>query len=389
MAKITHIDEARRKTQKKRAGNKILMRACIIIVVCAAVIGVIYSKDLFTGISFSDIMQEAFGTVGKTGSYPASLMGAAASEIYSFNGSAAVLTDTNVQIFSRAGRRSANVQHNLESPVLNVYGNKMLLMGASGKTIKVLNKGGVTETKEFENTVYLAELSPKGLLAVAGAEKRHAAGINVYNEKDEVVFTWLSSENQVMALRFSPDSSKLAVVTAGAKNGAAFSTLKIFSIKNKEELCSVDFENEIFPVVKYTNSGVLLIGTSKAVLADENGEIVNKLSYNGKPISHFSLGDGENLLVLGSFKQDRRMTLVNINDRCEEIFSKDFEENIRDVYTDDNEVTVLCDNMIYIYDKQGGQKASLESDENAFGIIKMGDGIYLLKPHEVAKVTVE
>lgn len=381
MAVLTDIKQER----KKRSRIRLIKRLIVLVLVCGLTIAAIYSKELFAGIDIPALMQEAFGTVGKTGSYPVSLVGETGSAICNMGGSAAVLTDSNVQIYSRAGRRSGTMQNGFANPVLKVNGNRGILYARGDKTIKTLGKGGLLNTQDLEGLVYTAELAADGQMAVATQAQRRAAKVEVFDSAFNSLFTWLSAENQVLSLALSPDTQKLAVGTITARDGAILSAVNLFSIPEKSELGKVEFFETLLVALKYTANGVQVLGDNQTVFIDNAGETKGNYAYGGKPLAMYSTTGNSTALILGEYKRDRQVTVVSLSEQCNVNFSFVIKEHVRDVYTDGENTYILTDANLYIYNGQG-QCTQTIANENGDAVMASGADVYLLMPHEVAKV---
>lgn len=381
MAVLTDIKQER----KKRSRVRMFKRLIVLVVVCALTIAAIYSRELFRGFDLAGLIQEAFGTVGKTGSFPVSLVGETGTALYNMGGSAAVLTDSNVQIYSRAGRCSGTMQSGFANPVLKVNGNRGIMYARGDKTIKVLGKGGLLTKKELEGFIYTAEVAPGGQMAIARQEERRAARVEVVDNAFKSLFTWYSAENQVLALSLSPDAQKLAVGTITAKDGAMISAVNLFSVAEKKELGKVELPETLLVALKCTANEVLVIGDNLAAVYDSTGAAKGNYSFGGKTLSLYSAAGNTTGLVLGDYNRDRQVTVVSLGSQCNVNFSFVLKEQPRDIYTDGANTYVLTDMNLYIYNEQGQCTKTIPC-QNGEAVMASGSDVYVLMAREVSKV---
>lgn len=382
LATVTELNIER----KKRVRAKRLKRLILLVVLGALVIAVAYLRPLLDGISISTFMQEAFGTVGKSGSFPVSLVGETARGIYNLGGATAVLTDTNVQVLSPAGRPYGTVQNGFTEPVLKTSGSRAILYGKGAKGIALLNKGGKLAKTELDEIIVTAEVSANGRIAVATPSARYAASVRVFDSDFSPHFTWYSAENHVLALGLSSDASKLSVGTVTAQEGALVSAVKQFSVAQQKELCETRLDETLVLALKQVSHGVQAITDNKTLYINESGEIKNSYSYAGKPLALYSNTGNYTALVLGEYKSEHQVSVVALDASCNVQFAVVVHEQVRDVYTDSVLTYVLTDTALTVYNQNGQVQLKEPNESGWIGVAASGENVYLLQQHGVQKL---
>lgn len=382
MAQVTELNIER----KKRVRNKRLWRLVVLVLLGGAMTAAMYLFPLLEGISFSALMQEAFGTVGRSGSFPVSLIGETASGIYNLGGSAAVLTDTNVQVFSPAGRPYGTVQNGFAEPVLKTSASRAVLYGKGAKGLMLLTKGGKLAQTELDENVITAEVSGNGRVAAATPAARHAASVRVFDPDFNTLFTWYSAENHVLTLGLSADGAKLAVGTVTAQDGALLSFVKQFSVTQQKELCETRLSESLVLSLKYVQHGVQVVADNQTLLINETGEVKQSYPYAGKPLAGYSVTGSSAALVLGEYKSEHQLTVVSLDEQCGVRFALVVHEQVRDVYTDGLLTYVLTDTALTVYNQSGQVQLTEQNDFGWIGVAANGEDVYLLQQHGVQKL---
>lgn len=382
MAQVTELNIER----KKRVRQKRARRLVILVLLGGAMIAIAYLFPLLEGVSFNALMQEAFGTVGRSGSFPASLVGETASGIYNLGGSAAVLTDTNVQVFSPAGRPYGTVQNGFAEPVIKTSAARGVLYGKGAKGITLLSKGGKLAQTELDEIVVTAEVSANGRVAAATPSARHAASVRVFDDRFNTLFTWYSAENHVLTMGLSDDGARLAVGTVTAQDGALLSIVKQFSVTQHKEQSETRLAQSLVLALKYVSHGVQAIADDQTLLLDESGAVKQSYSYAGKPLSSYSSTGGSTALLLGDYKSEHQLTVVSLDAACGVRFALVVHEQVRDIYTDGALTYVLTDTALTVYNQSGQVELTQPNDSGWIGVAASGEHVYLLQQHGVQKL---
>ncbi len=382
MATVTELSIER----KKRVRTKRMKRLIVLLLLGVLMIAAVYARPMLEGVSVSVFLQEAFGTVGKSGSFPASLVGETARRIYTLDGAAAVLTDTNVQVFSPAGRPYTSVQNRFAEPVVKTNGSRAILYGRGAKGITLFGKSGKLAETELDEIIVTAEVGSNGRVAAATPAMRHAASVRVFDSAFETLFTWYSAENQVLALGLSPDTSKLCVGTVTAQDGALLSAVKMFSIAGQEELCEARFEESLLLALQYTAQGVQVVLDNSTLFMDETGAEKGRYSYAGKPLAAYSFTGGSTALVLGEYKTEHQVSVVSLDQLCNVRFALVLHEPVRDIYTDAQRTYVLTDTALTVYNQSGQAELTQPNTNGWIAVAANGEDVYLLQQHGIEKL---
>lgn len=382
MATVTELNIER----KKRVRTKRLRRFVLIALLGALMVLAAYARPLLEGVSVTAFMQEAFGTVGKSGSFPVSLVGETARSIHNLGGAAAVLTDTNVQVFSPAGRPYGTVQNGFAEPVLKTGGARGVLYGRGAKGLLLLTKGGLLAKTELDQQIITAEVASNGSVAAATPAQRYAAGVRVFDVDFNPVFTWYSAENHVVALGLNADASRLAVGAVTARAGGMVSVIKQFSVTAQSELCETTVEEAMVIGLKFIQRGLLAVTDMQTMVIDPDGTIKGSYSYAGKPLSGYSAAGNVTALALGEFKTEREVSVVTLDAACKVLFAQTVREPIRGLYTDGMLTYVLTDTALSVYNQKGQVQQTRPNTDGWIGIAASGEDVYLLLQHGVHKL---
>ncbi len=384
MAKLTGLEQARRKRRLKVGTRRLLFFFGTI----AAVIGVIVGVNAMWNSVFVEKVGREIASLGSGDGYPVVTEGKAVRDIYSFGPDVAVVTDTSLQVYNKSAKLMQDSQHNLSNPIAEFSEVRILMYEPNGKSISVYNCSKKLDEKKFNNPITAATISDSGVYAVATQGDRDASVVYVYNKASDLLFTWYSEE-RVSDIAVSPDGRSVAASTLVTQDGVLVTKTYFFNTSSKKQVSQCEFMDELALEIAYKdNDEIFMITDTAAHTVSLKGDIKNTYSYGGKEISGCSLEKRESpVLMLGDYENFRKTTLVVLDGECAEKSVIDIDADITD-FKGGEKISVLTEYGVYEYSYEGEliSSAKLTSGRSIAG--KKGY-VYINTPNGIEKIAAQ
>lgn len=241
------------------------------------------------------------------------------------------------------------------------------------------NRGEVLRVTS-EKEILDADMSEKGSLCYLSSAAGYKSVLAVYNEKQELVYRWLSSSTYMPLCAISDDGDRVAAVGLNQANGSFESTLNLFGIESEEILKTVSLGNQLVYDLSYLDHGDLCaIGETEVQILDSDGTSVGMYSYDGRYLKDYhSGGDGFLTLSLNMYRAGNRYYLVTVDEKGKEIASTYVGEEILDLSACGKYIAVLTNHGLTIYDRDLEIYDETETVNHATSVLMREDGTALL-----------
>ena len=330
MAEIKDFNKAK----KKKSHKKLIIKIAIVLLVLGAVVTVyVFRKSPFI-VSIRDFFSDGFSGYKKGDGYPADLPGGTMVEIDNMGNDVLLLTDTDLTFYNNSGAAYRQVKHGKTVPRMSANKNMAVVYDVGGKGVSVESKSKTVFSKSMEHNIIIADISQNDLIAVVTESSKYFSELSVYDAvSGEIVFQLMTSEETICDVGFSADGSKIGVSLIKTIEGELVSTVSVFNLKSDVPLFKTAFVDQlIFNVNFMQNDYVVATGDFAVSFIDASGQIVNEHSFNAQQFISFS-------------NESYKYHAVLIND-----------------------LTMINNYFVNIYDEKGTLVSSSSFDNEVFGI---------------------
>lgn len=382
MADIKDIKELRRKRNSKRA----IKRAVIFAVLALVIIGAVYFKETVAKENLTSAISDFFSIFGKGDGFPVSVPGSRTVSTLSMDKGAAVLTQTQIMVYSSSGKETLSELHGFSNPLMARNGNKLLVYDRGGKGIKVYSRTKLVFSKTFEEQIYAAEMSDD-YIAVVTASQTHSCEVTVLTTSYKEVMKWYCAEGRVTSVVFDDFRSKMFAAVADAKNGSFISTVYKIDIKDEVEELSKDIEGVLAVTAKKRGSGIAVIGQDRTVFLSSELAVQSEFLYNGETLSAFWYDhESERLAVsLSGSENDHSSKIYILSSSGEVSATVDAGGEVECLSYKKNTVAFISDGRLGICETKSGEVKYEETEIDTFGVSIGKDGIYTLGVTKIYK----
>lgn len=390
MSTITDL----RRERKRRNRRRMLKILFVVVLLVAAAAGSVflYEKYLKNGDGLPGLEQNelnvsssALGTASTTKGI--ALSGGEPQEIYSFDGSIGVLTDSEFVVYSANGKSTLNYKHGFNKPQVHITGPYALLYDAGGKKAVILSKNRVVLEKELEQSILCAAVSKDGYLGVATAASSFGTQFSVYDTTQTEIFKWYTSDYQILSLSFS-DSKGAVANCIGAKNGEKLSVLYTFQFDKQEPLAKSEVPGSLILTTDYSSGQVFAVADNKCLVMNSKGNISGEYAYgDNAPVLIAKSSGAYKGIVLQHYANNREMALVVLDGAGKQKVSIPVSD-VRDVYIDSDKIYVLSEKLT-CYDLAGNRISEQAIDGSAHKITIVNGKVYLCTLSSLERVPME
>ena len=321
--------------------------------------------------------------------FPVEVTGSDVVSLQNAGGDLAVIGQNRVLYYNPNGRKVREIRHNLYNVDGTCYRSKTLLYDRGGNDLKVYNGEKELFSQNYAKSIYCAELSSSGSLAVATRSDTHTSQVTVYNDKFASIYEWYSAEGYVLDLCLPTSGKVLAAATLEAQDGQLVNSVNLLDLTRKQETRRLDFAGEI--VVDMTVSGGdqnLYVLTDKKFyeISLSAATVLNTYDFSAQGLWYYHFDEGIFTLVTGNYVEERSLNVVRLTPGFAEPRYTACTDHFIDVRSDSGHTYVLTDNELHVYDAQMQPEAVYDTPD-ASSLELIGDDVYYLTGSSLEKLS--
>lgn len=346
---------------KKLANKRRFKITAITVAVIAAAVALC---QLIMPAGIIETASTALHTIGG-GSYPISLESTDSINTVSKGTYYYLLTNSNIEAYSNAGKRIFSYAHGFENPVLKTSKTRALVFEQDGKQALIFTHSGLKKTVDSKQSIKNAAIGDNGTYALVTSPSNYAAAVSVYKKSGELVYEWFSSKDLVNNVAVSPTGKKIAVATVSSTVGAYNSKVLVLGFKSATPLFEKGYENTVIYNIDTTFAGgfsVLTANNYNFIKWSNFKFFEYKNEYN---TAMFRAGNNGVAVVYNreSDKTDNRIAIFSSNGKLKREI--EFKGIITDFALKNQHIYCVSDTKVYILDNDG---SIMRSADCGFGV---------------------
>ncbi len=367
--------------------KKILAIAVVVLAVLAIVAAILFPEALNVDalrrwVRYLNVRTDENGQLFSFDSHNSNCYG-------DFDGGLAVASVGGLNIYEADGREAIVSQGQLALPSLQIGGGLAMAYDVGGPTLLAVHyTGGEVLRVTAEKAILDADLSPGGYICYLSSAAGYKSVLNVYNDKQEQVYRWLSSSTYMPLCAISEDGIKLAAIGLDQSGGTFESRLNLFRTNYEQIERTVSLGSDLFYDLEYLEDDILCaVGETGIHLLQPDGEYIETYAYDGSFLKDFDLsGDGFLTLSLNMYRAGNRYTLVTVDHAGQELASLYLGQEILDLSVCGKYIAVLTPAGLTVYDRYLNVYAETEEVGAATAVLMREDGSVLLLGGGVGKL---
>ena len=391
MAQLTDLEKVRKRRARRRAVKGFLTLAVFALVVFGCAVLVRQAGDVNLRTAYSDIKESLSTGEG----YPVLLPGGSILGMDATGDTLVVLSDTNLYTYNGTGRQMMDEQHGLVNPALRTSGDRILLYDRGNNRLNLYTKSALIGSGESAKPLYTADLADNGNYVVVTEGEDTLAKAVVYNDSSERVmesgkelFTWNSAERPIISVSLADGSNELLVGHVAVSGGEYQCQLQQFLLSyDGGDIARTELNGELVLWVEQRRGGsAWAVTDQRAVLLNDDLQEQASFRFDGLPLAQFTgSADGHLVLVLGSYDQDKQVTVCALSPQLELLAQVEVPFQVRAVQADGQRFYLCGPDSIRLYQYDGTEELELPLPQ-AQDIQLAGRYLYYMTNQELGQV---
>ncbi len=359
--------------------KRIIAMALVTLIVCGVVALIIFWDELHMDARLLRLKYWRAGGEGTHGTYS---FDAHNSNCYAnFEDGLAVASVGGLSTYTEDGRIAFVSQNQMSLPQIKAAGDMVMAFDVSGKSLMAVHrKNGEVLRIDAEKSILDADLSEDGDICYLSSEGGYKSVLTVYNEKQELIYRWLSTSTYFPVCAISEKGKNLAAIGLDQKDGSFSSTLNLFQTDSDQIVNTVHLGSDLIYDLFYADEDTLCaVGESGVTYLDGAGDVLCTYSYEGKYLKDYDDGgNGFLALSLNTYRAGNRYSLVVLDETMEEPISVYVGKEILDLSAAGKYIAVLTSRDLTIYDRNLAVCSQTQQINAATAVLMRPDGTALL-----------
>ena len=379
------VDIKNRKKRRKR-----LIKFLIFILVIGLGTGLYFTRDKWynklrgIGEQYRTIVNS--GTLAK-GNFPIEVSSDNNYQLMKMGRRIVVLSGNDTLFFDTEGNLLKKRQHTYTNSVLCVSGERALIYACGGNQLSVEDENEVCYTKEFDENILFARLSPEGYTGVVTTAENNKCEIHVYDKKGTIVYDRKCIDEYVNDLSFTNESQGCVFSYIMAKNGQLVTNIKSVMFSDANELWT---SGDIFTVgieLDGFNGNAFILGNDSCGYVDSNGNVGEFYQYDGE-MKGGSCSGGKAAVIINN-EDLRKYIAVLFSDVSTSPLTIELDEPTVDVMVSGGLAYVLTQEHMMAYDFDGGLRSTADVSDSYTGFVKNEEHIFLKSYKKIDRIDFE
>ena len=304
-----------------------------------------------------------------------------ANQYADLHGALAIASVSGLRVYSDKGDEQATVLASLAAPQIDCGGKYAMAYDAGGYGLVTAHasKGEVLNISTTE-PIFDADIASDGSICYVSTESGYKTVAYVYNERQQMIYRWLSSSQFLPLCTVNSGAKTLACVSLGQSGGIYESSVVLLKTDSDQIEKTVSLGNELIYDLEFTDNDTLCaVGENSISYLTSSGERMGKYDYDDAYLKDFSFGgSGFLTLTLNMYKAGNRYRVVTVGTDGEEIGSLSTDAQILDVSAAGAYVAVLTAKNLTIYNAALELYAEQENTGSATNVVMRDDGSAIL-----------
>ena len=287
---------------------------------------------------------------------------------------------SGVHYYSFSGEPYAEEVLTMENPVLCAGSRAAVAYDVGGQSLFVLR--GKSETMDLSldsGELLSARVNDSGYLAVTAQQSGYKGAVTLYNAGGEKVIQINLSSTFLVDAAPSPDGRMVAAVAMDSDGGSFRSRVLFYQVNQKEPSLEVSLGGSSVLDMRYTDSGLWVLGESSLMIVSPKDGSVQTYSFGRSYLKGCDLsGDGFALVLLGRYRAGSADQAITVNAQGEQQAVLSLGGQVLDFSAGGSYCAVLTGTGLTVYDPDMEQASSMQSTMGARRVDMGADGTAVL-----------
>ncbi|MBQ8790274.1 MAG: hypothetical protein IJZ51_03060 [Ruminiclostridium sp.] len=366
------------KEYKKKQRSKKNLKFLIFVIILAVVIGVVIVNRDAIFEPLRGIFSKVTTTTDDEAGFPVKMPSSTGYSFDRLSDGFSLMTDTYLCTYDQEGTQIFAFQHGYVNPVCDYNNNSVLIYDKGGHSLALYSKTSEIYKQSTENEIIVtAAIGYGGYTAAVTSGGQYPNAVYVYDGYGKKVYTRRYIDEKVMQAVISPDNRYLYVSLIKSVDGDIITDIVKHEI-NGEEVWSKEISDSLsFDISVSDNSVVVVTDEKICYLSTEDGSYLSDAYEYKGVLKDYDIARTHRGVFL--FDSPDKSELIVVMDGNGSIMATQVQEQkIKDVTLGDNEILLLTEDNVRVYDNEMNELSVSELDKGYIQIEQHGDGVLLM-----------
>jgi len=199
-----------------------------------------------------------------------------------FGSSLAVLNQGSFRLYSPTGTQQLALTRISSVPAMSVSDSFVMLYSRGAPDITVATLTAQQGVISLSGGIINVSQNDAGCMAVVHDDSRYRGVVSVFDNTQNLIYEWKTSEYYLLTAAISPDSKTMAAVALTQDDAEFVSRLVLFDLGVEKIHATYDLSGTMVSDLVFLDNGALCaIGDDQTVVVDRDGALLWKYSYGG------------------------------------------------------------------------------------------------------------
>lgn len=297
------------------------------------------------------------------------------------SGGLAIASTAGLSLYDKDGTQTFAVQASMSTPVLKTGEQVALAYDAGGYTLEAAgHKRGSVLHVSAQRPILAADIAADDSICYLSSESGYRAVLYVYNERQSLIYRWLSASQYLMRCAVAEGAGYAAAAVLGQEDGMFQSSVVLFRTDTEQIYRTIPVGNTLIYDLHFVSEDRLCVLTENELyFYDLDGQRQGSFSYDGSYLKDYSFdGSGYLTLMLNQYKAGNRYTVLSVGYDGTELGRLSTAEQILDVGAAGKYLAVLTSGTLTIYDHTLAEYDVSDNTSGTANVLIRDDGSAIL-----------
>ena len=221
------------------------------------------------------------------------------------------------------------------------------------KSIIITGQTSLVDTIEEEGGIISVDQNDAGFLAVTRDDDYYRSVVNVYDNSQNLIYQWKTSDYYLLRAVLSPDSKHIAVAALTQDGGEFQSKIIFFDLSREEFGASYVMDGSLATNMYFLdNEKLCIIGDNRAAVIDTLGLEVCVYEYGNDMLKTYASGSDCVVLALTDRTSGLGSKLVTISASTDKPIIRSTDDAVRKLSVSGDYIAVLYTQSTEVYNKE-------------------------------------
>jgi len=271
--------------------------------------------------------------------------------LYNYN--LTVLNHGTLKMYTPAGSELLSLQLGFSRPALAVGDTYVAAYDRGNKSIIITGQTSLVDTIEEEGGIISVDQNDAGFLAVTRDDDYYRSVVNVYDNSQNLIYQWKTSDYYLLRAVLSPDSKHIAVAALTQDGGEFQSKIIFFDLSREEFGASYVMDGSLATNMYFLdNEKLCIIGDNRAAVIDTLGLEVCVYEYGNDMLKTYASGSDCVVLALTDRTSGLGSKLVTISASTDKPIIRSTDDAVRKLSVSGDYIAVLYTQSTEVYNKE-------------------------------------